>query len=484
MSYLLVTGATGLLGQYLLVDLLRAQRPLAVLVRRGKLQSARDRVEVVMQSWEKRLGHALPRPVVLDGDLREPGLGLSGGDRGWITDHCDSVVHSAASMVFKPQADGEPQRTNVEGTRTLLEFCRTARIRQFHHISTAYLCGLRTGRILESELDQGQEPGNVYEASKLAGEKLVRSADWLDQLTVYRPASIVGDSETGFTTSYHGFYLPLQLAYTMAGRIPPEEMGDRFFARLGLKGLEGKNFVPVDWVADAIAQLVLRPECHGQTYHLSSPEPVTVRLIQQVIQESIRRWSKRTTATKANQRDLDVCEQLFEHHMQVYQSHWRDDPIFDRTNTDRVLPELPCPPMDYDRMLTIARYPIEQNFAAVRHQNVTMDFDSQEHLERLARQLASAGVDRDGTKQLSLQINGSGGGQWNLRFGENGIVGVGRGLGPPGVGVCYLTTQTLGRLVRGQMSVRDSICRGRLVLEAPNGEQAQMLAAFEQVVGK
>ena len=98
----------------------------------------------------------------------------------------------------------------------VLELCRNAGIRNFHHVSTAYVCGLRQGRILESELDVGQKMSNDYEQSKLQAEKMVRSADFLDSLTVHRPAIIIGDSTNGYTTTYHGFYAPLQAVYTMA----------------------------------------------------------------------------------------------------------------------------------------------------------------------------------------------------------------------------------------------------------------------------
>jgi thioester reductase-like protein len=481
MSYLLLTGATGLLGRYLLRDLLLEGQNLAVLVRPGKLAMASDRVESVMQYWENLEGRSLPRPIVISGDLREPNLGVSEVDRAWIGAHCDAVLHSAASMVFRAQTDGEPNRTNVEGTRALLELCRDAGIRRFHHVSTAYLCGLRTGRVLETELDLGQELGNVYEASKLAAEKLIRDAQWLDQATFYRPASILGDSRTGYTVQYHGFYLPLQLAYTMSGRIPPEEMGDRFFRRLGLEGHEGKNFVPADWVAAAISYIYLHPEFHGGTYHLSSPQPVRVQIIQQVIQDAIRGYSKRTTATRADERDLRACEQLFHQHMQIYQSHWRDDPEFDRTHADRVLAHLPCPRMDYERMLQIARYPIEQNFATPKHVAVRVDCDVQALIDRLALPAGNVGPQVDG--RLLLHVNGSGGGQWTLTLAGSEVVAAQRGECGDTTNVCYLNTKTLGHLIQGDLTIDEAIRTGRLVLEAPAGGHRRLLDVMHLIVG-
>ena len=60
---ILVTGATGLLGSYLIRDLLARDVPLAVLARPSRKQSARDRVEALVAGWETCLGRPLPRPT-------------------------------------------------------------------------------------------------------------------------------------------------------------------------------------------------------------------------------------------------------------------------------------------------------------------------------------------------------------------------------------------------------------------------------------
>ena len=95
-------GRTGLLGRYLFDALTAAGVPLAVLARRGRLQPARDRIEAIMASWEAKRGHLLPRPTVLEGDLHSDNLGLDAGATCWVAAHCDSVLHSAASMTFAP----------------------------------------------------------------------------------------------------------------------------------------------------------------------------------------------------------------------------------------------------------------------------------------------------------------------------------------------------------------------------------------------
>src|SRR5262247_3113385 len=106
--HILLTGATGLLGRYLLRNLLLADVPVAVLVRGSRRQSAEDRVEALMGTWEDLLQRDMPRPQVLEGDICEPSLGLTAAAKQWIDDHCDSVLHNAASLSFiATSEDGE-----------------------------------------------------------------------------------------------------------------------------------------------------------------------------------------------------------------------------------------------------------------------------------------------------------------------------------------------------------------------------------------
>ena len=171
MRYTILTGGTGLVGRYLVRDLLLEGHPLALLIRPTSKLSVADRVEEILQFWESQLGRPLPRPVLLDGDVCREGLGLAHEDRGWVERHCGSLIHNAASLTFNgADRAGEPWRTNLDGTRHVLEFCRTAGIRDLHYVSTAYVSGTRAGVIYETELDCGQSFRNEYEESKCQAE--------------------------------------------------------------------------------------------------------------------------------------------------------------------------------------------------------------------------------------------------------------------------------------------------------------------------
>jgi len=256
MTYTLLTGCTGLVGHYLLRDLQLAGRKLAVLVRKTDRASAEERVQRVLQIWEQQ-GVSIPEPVVLEGDITEPNCGLSDEEVKWLKTHCDSVVHSAASVSFNQTADGEPWRTNVEGTQSLLELCERNAIHQFHYVSTAYVSGMKTGPVLEDDNSPPTAFRNKYEQSKLVAENLIRDANFLNSVTIYRPPFIAGDSETGFTTSYHGLFHHLRLISLIVKQQPMDENGiRRVDFRLPCSGKEQRNCVPIDWVSAVMARLI------------------------------------------------------------------------------------------------------------------------------------------------------------------------------------------------------------------------------------
>ncbi len=368
MACYLLTGASGLFGSYLLRDCLLAGHRMAVLVRPTETESAEQRVDALLAHWKGQTGQVLPRPVVFEGDLCRPDLSLTASDLHWITRNCRAVIHNAASLVFfGPDRQKEPWLTNVEGTRHLLELCSRSGIRHFHHVSTAYVCGRRRGKILEAELDVGQDMGNDYERSKIEAEKLVRCAPLAQPPTIYRPSIIVGDSRTGYTSTFHGFYAAVKLVHTLVGRMvfgstSAELLIDAFH----LDGSEQKDFVPVDWVSAVMTHLLARPEHHGRTYHLTAAEPTPTAVWARAVQCAVERYSPLGDPSDPTCCDAAWFEQMFRRQIEVYRAYWRGDPQFDRANTVAVSRHLPCPTVDHDMLVQMARFAIQTNFG--KHQ--------------------------------------------------------------------------------------------------------------------
>lgn len=357
-KYLLLTGCTGLLGRYLMRDLLTRRQRLAVLARDSKSESAAQRIESVLQYWEREAGAQIPRPVLLRGDIRSPLLGLSGSDLTWVAKHCNSLLHNAASLKFHEDGTGEPWISNLEGTCNALALCKATGLRQLHYVSTAYVCGLRSGTIYESELDCGQSFRNAYEESKLRAETMVRDADHIQSLTVYRPAVISGDSQTGYTNTYHGIYLYLRLMALLVPRQPLDQNGRRVTPiRVPMKGDERRNVVPVDWVSRVVTNLYANAHSHGRTFHLAPDKCLTPK----ELTDAGYSYFKSTGATYVGYQDIDPkTYNAFEAELlpglAMYHDYSRTDPHFDCSNLKQFACDLPCPAIDEAMLHTYIRF--------------------------------------------------------------------------------------------------------------------------------
>lgn len=203
---------------------------------------------------------------VLTGDITRKRLGLSADEYAAVCAETTDVWHLAAVYDLAiPQ--NIAYRVNVIGTANVLDFCEACDgLRRHDYVSTCYVAGERTGRVMESDLDEGQGFKNHYEATKCWAEQEVRRR--LDRVPtlIHRPAVVVGDSITGETDKYDGPYGML----TFLNKLP------RFLPFVYIGPCQAPlNMVPVDFLVDAMAELWTNPEALGLTVHLADPYPHT-----------------------------------------------------------------------------------------------------------------------------------------------------------------------------------------------------------------
>ncbi len=270
----LVTGYPGFIGRQLVRRLaarLRGQEARLRLLVQPK-HAARARAELA----ELEAGAA----EVLEGDVAQMHLGLSGAEYKRLAAEVTRVWHLAAVSYLGVEAD-LVRRVNVEGTRNVLELCRAAPgLTRLDHFSTAYVSGDRVGVILEDELEMGQRFRNEYEESKYRAEVLVRAAMRDLPVTVYRPSIVVGDSRTGEIDRFEGpYYLAILLVTSPLG-VPLPLPGD---------GGAPLNVVPVDFVIEAALSISQNPAAVGRTVHVVDPSPLSARKVYQLIAERVNR---------------------------------------------------------------------------------------------------------------------------------------------------------------------------------------------------
>ncbi|MGE0607020.1 MAG: SDR family oxidoreductase [Pirellulales bacterium] len=479
-SYILLTGATGLVGRYLVRDLLLEGERLALVIRPSERENVYERSEAILQHWERELAMELPRPVCLAGDVQQEGLGLSQADRRWVAGHCDQVIHNAASLVFNgSDRREEPWTTNLDGTRHVLELCHGLRLPRLHYVSTAYVCGQRQGTIYEDELDCGQAFRNDYEHCKFLAEKLVREADFLDQRTVYRPAVIAGDSRTGYTNTYHGLYLYLKMMSVLVRGQDPDANGARHTPiRLHMSGDEPRNIVPVDWVGQVLSRLFLTPTAHGGTYHLAPVDPITPRQIIDAAYKYFNSYGVEYCGPGEKDRSLmNDFERGVYDRMVAYESYDHTDPTFDTTNLIRFCADLPCPRIDQAALHRYLEFGEADRWGKRKAKKVEVSFWAGEYLRSTlvdtnqvhranghatngngngkngnsANGNGTNGLDNR-TQAIGLNVAGAGGGSWTIALSNGHPVSLSEGLAKNCVHVASLPCPELANLAQEEQS--------------------------------
>jgi len=171
-KYVMLTGATGYLGSHILHELMRRKMSVICLVRNE--QKLKDTLKYYFPREHEYFAYK-----VILGDIAEPMLGLDEQNYQALARKVDMVIHTAANVSHAGNyADFE--RTNVQGTQNVIDFCRLAGA-VLQHTSTASVHGAGTvaqhnpdAKFDEFSLDIGQEYSqNVYIHSKYKAEEAV-----------------------------------------------------------------------------------------------------------------------------------------------------------------------------------------------------------------------------------------------------------------------------------------------------------------------
>jgi thioester reductase-like protein len=270
-SAILVTGATGLIGAEV-VDRLSSRHSVIAVTHRQpnviRTDGSTVRSDEYGQSWSG-VGVAC-----LAADVREKGFGLAPQVLDELGKAVGCIVHAAATIAFDaPEA--EYRSLNIAGTEHAIDLAQRWNV-PLIHVSTAYVCGRRSGTIAEDELDSGQEFSNGYERSKCRAEQLVNQATVGS--VILRPAIVTGEAGTGAIRDYKNLYTLVKLI--VEGKL--RRLPGRYDATLCL--------VPVDYVADAVVaatELVHAGDesILGRTFHLQGANTLSLRQVSDVLAE-------------------------------------------------------------------------------------------------------------------------------------------------------------------------------------------------------
>jgi thioester reductase-like protein len=248
---MLVTGATGFLGPFLLSSLLeQTSCTLHALVRATDADHGLDRIVASLrkaQLWSPALeSEVRARVRVINGDLAQPALGIGEEAFQQLAGSVDAIVHNGALVNYVRTYDAL-RPANVEGTRELLRLAMTKHRKTFHLVSSTFIYGWSTEPVVGEWDDNAKMSGLDfgYSQTKWVAEQLAFAAQrkGLD-VRVYRP-SLISPTSAGFGS--HDDILVRLTAFMI-------EHG------LAVNALNQVSLLPADLIADHIVALLDLPK--------------------------------------------------------------------------------------------------------------------------------------------------------------------------------------------------------------------------------
>lgn len=378
-SRILVTGGTGFLGSHIAVALLRAGCRVTLLARSTRTLPAADRISRLADWFGLDEGER-QRLAVAEGDLLDDRWAEAALGGGSGLDRIDEIVHCASNTAFAERKRPEIEAANIGGLRNILDLAARSACSFFHHVSTAYVAGMRTGPCPEDWVESG-EFTNVYEETKARGEILARDTCRREgiRLSVYRPSIVYGDSRTGRTLRFNALYYPVKAAVllrdiyasdirerggakaaAMDVRIDPDGIV-HMPIRIEVGPQGGLNLVPVDHCVSAF--LALREErLDGGIFHIANPRP---KRIEDIIGYAERFFGIRGIGACGPEafadRPKNALERLYDSHLEAYRPYMQDLRTFESRHSGPVLEKrgLVCPEFDEDTFRRCMSFAVE-----------------------------------------------------------------------------------------------------------------------------
>lgn len=264
-----LTGATGLLGQFLATALLKEGNFLTLLARRKGDLTAEERISSALAFANTGTHYTNQHNYrVAMGDLDS----LPGDIE------ADEIYNVAGSTSFAESERDRIFRTNLKGTENILNLARKIRPSKIHHISTSYVCASRYRTAYEKPVDCLATYENPYAKSKCLTEHLMLKFGEENpecEVFIYRPSIIVGQSWDGATTNFRSYYRFMNTFWCLGGRKRNGSNSEIIEIPIWVPGNPDAeiNIVTIDYVINLM--MMIRKKNVPGIYHLTNPNPPT-----------------------------------------------------------------------------------------------------------------------------------------------------------------------------------------------------------------
>ena len=360
-----LTGATGFLGAFLMAGLLESGYHVTVLGRPSASMTLPDRLSGLLQWFG--IDDQEGRLSSVAADFNEKNLGLDDASYRHLCERSGRIIHCASDTSFAERNRARVMETNVDGLSSLLDLAADSKTAHLYYVSTAYAAGMREGLCMETPVCCNAFT-NVYEESKAQAEGIVTRfcSDKNLALSILRPSIVYGHSKTGKALKFNALYYPVKSLlyirdiYTKDIVDHGGERSRQWGVSLGddgilslplaiyLANIGSVNLIPVDYFVEC-ALGIMGHAGPGGIFHITSDDPPDItRLLEYSERFLGLQGVHAVLARQGDNPDLNPAEELFERFIKQYRPYMCDKRKFDRTCMKSIMPDFPAPVFTYD----------------------------------------------------------------------------------------------------------------------------------------
>lgn len=256
-----LTGATGVLGTYLLSELLsNGKDKIYCLVRGKNEEEGLNRIKnklINNHLWQEKY---IDQIIPIIGDLAERNLGLSAEKIEQLAQEIDLIYHCGAWVnIVYPYTS--LRNANVQGTKEIIKLACKFKTKSIFYISTTdVFSSEKITFIKRDEIPDRHFLCGGYAKSKYVAEKLLIQARSRGiPVTIFRPSNIINFNQPA--SSFNAEFIPRMLKGCLQLSAFPE-----------MEALV--NLIPVDYISKTIVYLSSQELSLNNSFNLVNPHPL------------------------------------------------------------------------------------------------------------------------------------------------------------------------------------------------------------------
>jgi thioester reductase-like protein len=275
MDQALLTGATGVVGNALLHELLKRPVKVYLLIRAANESELTSKLT---QLRIENLQDLIPNQIeIVKGDIALNNLGIQQEQYQRLTNCINIIIHSAANVSLNQPLE-LARKNALGGTKAMVDFAwRCNHLQHFNYLSTVGVNGTSKQILLEQEPPQGIQYHNTYEQAKAEAELfLFEHINKGLPCTVYRPSMIVGNSKTGEMYAKQVFYYICDfMKMGGIGRMLPD------LSHFNL------DTIPINCLADFVINSTFQKETIGKVFNVCAgyEQAINLKILFNLIEE-------------------------------------------------------------------------------------------------------------------------------------------------------------------------------------------------------